>query len=90
MPQISKMALLDLSKIVPCTLFLPDFVLCLKQVRGWNSLSRSIQSRSSPGIQSRRRRGGTGMGDARIRLSPVRVVEVVHGFPSSVYNAGFL
>jgi len=25
MPQISKMALLDSGKIVPCTLFLPDF-----------------------------------------------------------------
>jgi len=75
------MALLDLGKMVHCSLFCLTFVLCLKQVRGWNSLYRNIPSRSSPGIQSRRRGGGTGMGNAHIRLSPVRVVEVVHGFP---------
>jgi len=34
MPQISKLALLDSGKIVPCTLFLPDFRLVFETGSG--------------------------------------------------------
>jgi len=34
MPQLSKMVLLDSGKIVPCTLFLPDFCLVFETGSG--------------------------------------------------------
>lgn len=73
-------------KRVPCTihtLCYLIFILGLKQVWGSNSPAwlQKIQCRSSPSIQTWRRGGGTGVGGACIRLLPVWVAKIVHGFP---------